>query len=98
MTCQPLRRSGSSANITYYGEPQPEGPGRVWCDVLRHGIERVGDGWRSKPIPDFYVTVYVTGRGEVGRTTYTPKTRPRQPELPARTVTRLVREVLEGVR
>lgn len=97
MTCKPLVYSGNSSNLYYYGEPRQEGPGRVWCEVLSWGLFKRPDGSWGTKVPDYTVTVYVTGRGEVGRTTYQPKRRPPGDHLSPRTVTRLVREVLQSV-
>lgn len=91
---KPMVASIASANIYYYGERTPEGAGRVWCEVLVDSLEVVDGRWRSKPIPDYRVTVNVTGVGRVGEATYTPSRRPNSIALSTRTVARLVREVL----
>ena len=85
----PLRHTGDSANVAYYAEEN----GPVWAAVLRSASERRNGKIVAKR-PDYHVTVYRAGVGEVARVRYTPKTRPRTERLPERTVTRLVREAL----
>lgn len=91
---KPLRHSGSSANLDYYGEPGPKGPGRVWAEVLCSAVDFRVKPPKVKRVPDYSVRVYVTGRGEVARADYAPKSRPTTNRLPARTVGRIVREAL----
>ena len=97
---EPLTYSGSSANIAYYGEPGPARKGRIWCDVLRSfPLKRAPDGAlehdRSRPIT-FHITVYRERVGEVAKTTV-ERVRSRAPaRLSDRTVTQIVRELIEG--
>lgn len=93
MSIQPLKRSGNSANIIYYGEPKPESEGRVWCEVLVGSIDFTTDPPSKRPRTRYHFRVY---RGytdnKVAEFTYEPATT--RGVLPARTVTRLVREAL----
>lgn len=95
---RPLRHSGTTANLDYYGEDAPSAPGRVWCDVMTNAFdyERSPGGElkvTAKRVPDYRVTVYVQGRGQVAQVVYEPRRRVAGP-LPTRTVARLVREAL----
>ncbi len=94
---RPMEHTSDSANIAYYRERGAK-PGEpyVWANVLRSDIVRVSKGeYARKARPDFYVTVYRTGAGEpLAKLTYAPKSRPAAGALPARTVTRLVRDAL----
>jgi hypothetical protein len=95
---RPLEHTGSSANLAYYRE---RGARRresyVWAEVLRAiPMRRAADGSiEIAPGPiSFYVTAYRLGVGEIGRRQVT-RPRHRAPEiLPARTVARVVREIL----
>lgn len=90
-----LTSTGNSANLYYYVEPgRPRG--HLWAELLRSDdtLTRPGGTARRRPIPTFSLTLIQHGVGELGRTTYTPKTRPQPGRLPDRTVTRLARELL----
>jgi hypothetical protein len=100
---RPLEHTSDSANIAYYRErgAKPSDP-YVWVEVLRSGIEKVDGEWRSKARPDFYVTVRrINGTASYTNPltafTYTPKSRPTHGALPARTVTRIVREAIAAL-
>lgn len=99
---RPMHHTGDCANIAHYAErarPRAEivggaVQGLVWCEVLCSAIAKRDGGFVRKPVPDYYVTVYVNGRGQVAETKYTPKSKPMTQRLPSRTVARLVREAL----
>jgi hypothetical protein len=90
---KPLRRTGSSANITYYAEPT-SAHGDIWAEVLRSDHDR-----RLRPDrPRFYVRVHRIGTGEVARYKYCPRKQMPPGPLAAKQVTRIVREALKSCR
>lgn len=94
---RPMRASGNSANLYYYGEGGREERGRVWVEVLADTVTRNGLGEivaRSRPI--YHIRIYRTGYGMVATTTYTPRRKPNPLALSPRLVARLVREALGG--
>jgi hypothetical protein len=63
---KPLKHTGDSANIAFYGEPIPEADGRVWVEVC--------DVWRARGGKrTFRFTIYVQGIGQIERFLYRPR-------------------------
>lgn len=96
---RPMERTGESANIAFYHErgPKLDVP-HIWCEVLcgvpfRRRADRRLERDPDRPI-SFEFRVVRQGEGEIGTFTYTPRTQPPPSPLPARTVTRLVRDYL----
>lgn len=99
----PMRHLSDSANIARYREhtASATSSGYVWCEVLRELpiAPKLPDGSRDweavrDQLPTFRFTIVRQGVGEIARLTYRPRRRPRPGALPARTVTRLVRQAL----
>ena len=103
----PLRHTGNSANIAFYGPvPEAAAPLYLYAEVLRTDTDwrapRRGDGTRP-PLrrPRFSIVLKWWPTGGAKRMseiefTYTPKTKPRPGPLPAVTVTRLIRQHIAG--
>jgi hypothetical protein len=91
----PLVRTGSSANIAFYAE-RGRPPGYVWAEVLRSDLIVAAGRTLVRKIPEFHLTIYRAGQGEIATARYLPKTRPAGGPLPARTVTAIVRQALKG--
>jgi hypothetical protein len=89
----PLEHTGDSANIAYYVE-QGRPPGYVWVSVLR-SIPPTTTGKPRRPLPTFHLEVMRHAVGPVAQGTYQPKTMPQPGPLPPRTVSRLVRQLLQ---
>ena len=88
---EPLEWTSSLHNLDYYRERG----GPVWVQALRSSIQRgMGDTIVAKPVPDYYLTIYRDGEGQVGEVHYQPRTK--LDRLSGRTVTRLVREALKA--
>lgn len=91
-----LALTGNSSNIYFYRETgRAADEPYTWAEVLVSAIEKRDGRWRAKRVPDYTVTIYRRGVGEVAKIRHTPKTRPRSNGAPSpRTVTRIVREAL----
>lgn len=91
---KPLKSSGVSQNINYYGEPLAQEE-RIWVSVLCSTIAKDPETSKFKLVkPTYYGTIYQHNHGEIGRFKYEPRRTPNPIALSDRTVTRLVREAL----